>query len=154
MKYYEESGYCDPEKLHRSLCFILDALSDEAKDRAFYQCLLKMAPECDREIIKSIRNDEIKHFKMFRMIFQEITCESPPRPEKAGEFEEPEHYCAALQKSVFGELEAVEFYRRIMFGLCSQRHRDMLFEIITDEIKHSVKFNFLYTKNRCECERN
>ncbi|MPL65777.1 hypothetical protein SDC9_11441 [bioreactor metagenome] len=148
---YEENECCDPKMLNRSLCLILEALGDEASDRAFYQYLLTIAPDCEqREIIKSIRDDEIKHFKMFRIIYQEITCEQPT-PEQKQDFEEPENYCAAIQKAIFGELGAVELYRKIMFGLCSQRHRDMLFEIITDEIKHSGKWNFLYSKNCCSC---
>mgnify|MGYP000896845705 FL=1 len=152
MRYYEESEGCDSKQLKRSLCLIREALGDEAHDRAFYQYLLKIAPDCaQREIIKSIRDDEIKHFKMVRMIYQEITCEQP-EPEQQPEFEEPENYCAAIQKAIFGELEAVELYRKIMFGLCSQRHRDMMFEIITDELKHAVKWNFLYTKNCCAAE--
>ncbi len=151
MRYYEESECCDPRMLNRSLCLILEALGDETSDRNFYQCLAKMAPDCEqREIITSIRDDEIKHFKMFRMIYQEITCEQP-MPGQEQEFEEPENYCAGIQKAIFGELGAVELYRKIMFGLCSQRHRDMLFEIITDEIKHSGKWNFLYSKNCCGC---
>ncbi|BBB90276.1 MAG TPA: ferritin-like domain-containing protein [Methylomusa anaerophila] len=151
MQYYGERKCCDPRKLKRSLCLILEALGDEVSDRAFYQCLIKIAPDCDQqEIIKSIRDDEIKHFKMFRRIYREITCEQPV-PDQQEKFEEPESYCAGIQKAIFGELNAVEVYREIMFGLCTRRHRDMLFEIITDEIKHSVKWNFLYTKNCCEC---
>lgn len=147
----DECECCDPKKLHRSLCLILEALGDEASDRVFYQNLLKIAPDCEQqEIIKSIRDDEIKHFKMFRMIYQEITCEQP-MPEQKQDCEKPEDYCSAIEKAIFGELGAVELYRKIMFGLCTQRHRDMLFEIITDEIKHSVKWNFLYTKNGCRC---
>ena len=141
---------CDQAKLERSLCLILEALADETHDRMFYQYLLGIAPSQEQcNIIKSIRDDEIRHFKMFRMIYEEITCEPPCAEQK--EFEEPENYCSAIQQAIFGELEAVEMYRKIMFGLCSQRHRDMLFEIITDELKHSVKWNFLYTKNCCGC---
>ncbi|VBB08127.1 Hypothetical protein LUCI_3392 [Lucifera butyrica] len=150
--YYEESECCDPKAIDYALCLILEALGDEASDRAFYQCLLEIAPDCEQQnIIKSIRNDEIKHFKMFCMIYQELTCEEP-MPHQKQEFEEPENYCAAIQKAIFGELSAVELYRKIMFGLCSQRHKDMLFEIITDELKHSGKWNFLYTKNCCSCD--
>ncbi len=142
---------CDPDKLERSLCLILEALGDETSDRMFYNCLLEIAPDCEqRDIIKSIRDDEIKHFKMFRMIYREITCE-PPVAKQKQDFEMPDNYCAAIQQAIFGELGAVETYRKIMFGLCSQRHRDMLFEIISDELKHSVKWNFLYSKNRCGC---
>lgn len=147
--YSYDSGCCDQRKVHQSLCLILEALADEASDRRFYQHLLRNAPTCEqKDIIKAIRDDEIKHFKMFRMIYEEITCEAPMPAQKEG-FEMPETYCAAIQKALFGELGAVELYRKIMFGLCTQRHRDMLFEIITDELKHSGKWNFLYSKNNC-----
>ncbi|MDR3562112.1 MAG: ferritin-like domain-containing protein [Negativicutes bacterium] len=150
MYYADSSGCCDQGKLERSLCLILEALGDETHDRIFYQYLLRIGPnqeQCD--IIKSIRDDEVRHFKMFRMIYQEITCEPPYAKQK--EFKEPRDYCSAIQQAIFGELGAVETYRKIMFGLCSQRHKDMLFEIITDELKHSVKWNFLYSKNCCGC---
>jgi Rubrerythrin. len=151
MNYPGSPECCDLDKLERSLFLILEALGDETHDRVFYHYLLSIAPsqeQCD--IIKSIRDDEIKHFKMFRIIYQEITCE-PPVAKQKQDFEEPESYCAAIQQAIFGELGAVETYRKIMFGLCTQRHRDMLFEIISDEIKHSGKWNFLYSKNCCGC---
>jgi len=147
--YYESPECCDSAKLERSLCLILEALGDETHDRMFYKYLLDIAPDQEQgEIIKSIRNDEFKHFKMFHMIYQEITCE-PPAVEQKQDFKEPKSYCDGIQQAIFGELGAVETYRKIMFGLYSQRHRDMLFEIISDEFKHSVKWNFLYSKNRC-----
>jgi len=149
---YGNTEYCcDPKLVQCSLNLIIEALGDETHDRMFYQYLLQMAPDRKQcKIIESIRNDEIKHFKMFRMIYEEITCE-PPCKLLGKEFNEPENYCDAIETALFGELKAVEMYRMIMFGLCSQRHRDMLFEIITDEIKHSVKWNFLYTINGCAC---
>ncbi len=150
---YGNTEYCcNPKLVHRSLGLIIEALGDETHDRMFYQYLLQMAPDKKQsEIIESIRNDEIKHFKMFRMIYEEITCEHPCNQQQGEEFERPESYCDAIEKAIFGELDAVELYRKIMFGLCLQRHRDMLFEIITDEMKHSVKWNFLYNINRCTC---
>jgi len=149
---YGNTEYCCDSKLvRRSLVLIIDALGDETHDRMFYQYLLEIAPDRKHcEIIESIRNDEINHFKMFQMIYEEITCEHPCK-QQGEEFERPESYCDAIEKALFGELEAVELYRKIMFGLCSQRHRDMLLEIITDEMKHSVKWNFLYNINRCAC---
>lgn len=136
----------------REECWILRALADEAHDRMFYHCLMELAPnETAEKMIESIRNDEIKHFKMFRAIYEELTCR-PFCGISKPEFSEPENYCEALEKALAGELKAVEFYRRIMFGLCTRWQRDMLFEIITDELKHSVKVNFLYTSAHCSCE--
>ncbi|GMB00879.1 ferritin-like domain-containing protein [Pelosinus sp. IPA-1] len=142
---------CDPKLVQCSLGLIIEALGDETHDRMFYQYLLQIVPDRKQcKIIESIRNDEIKHFEMFRAIYEEITCEQPCK-QQGEEFERPESYCNAIEMALFGELKAVELYRKIMFGLCSQRHRDMLFEIITDEMKHSIKWNFLYNMNRCAC---
>ena len=149
--HYEDGNYGDVSRLERSLYLIMEALADETSDRNFYQYLMQIAPDNEQQnIIKLIRDDEIKHFKMFRMIYQEIACESPLVNQKK-DFKEPASYCAAIQQAIFGELNAVELYRQIMFGMCCQRHRDMLFEIITDEIKHSGKWNFLYSKNCAGC---
>ncbi len=58
-----------------------------------------------------------------------------------GMLEEPQSYCDGIEAAIFGELKAVEFYRRTMFGLGSPRHRD--------EMKHSVKWGFIYNTHGC-----
>lgn len=151
MPYYAEGKDCTFSKVERALGLILEALADETSDRKFYKYLMQIAPDQEQQnIIKLIRDDEIKHFKMFRMIYQEITCQLPI-VKQTEECTESTCYCAAIEQAIFGELKAVELYRKIMFGMCYQRHRDMLFEIITDELKHSVKWNFLYSKNCSGC---
>jgi rubrerythrin len=151
MSYYGEPGCCDTAMLEQSLCLISEALKDETHDRMFYQCLLQLAPDQkQQDVVKSIRDDEIKHFKMFRMIYREVMCQSP-MTQQTMDFQKPASYCAGIEQAIFGELAAVELYRRIMFGLCSTRHKAMLFEIITDEMKHSIKWNFLYSKNCSSC---
>lgn len=56
-------------------------------------------------------------------------------------------YLRNLQKALFGELSAVEKYRDIMAVMPDRRKYAMLMEILTDEIKHAIKYNFLITKN-------
>lgn len=136
-----------PPQLQRALELIRKALAGETKDRLFYEFLLEQAPNpTERNIIASIRDDEIKHFAMFRQIYREITGQNPT-PLGEEEFEEPENYLAGIAEALFGELSAVEMYRQIYFALRKRSHRDMLFEIITDELKHATKWNFLYTLN-------
>ncbi|MMZ68336.1 hypothetical protein D1872_310140 [compost metagenome] len=60
-------------------------------------------------------------------------------------FEKPASYIDGVRKALFGELAAVERYRDIRAGLPDRYYRDMLFEIITDEIKHATKYNYLLT---------
>lgn len=133
--------------LKEGLLLIKDAVEDERKDELFYSHLISMAPNGEQEdIIISIRDDEQKHNKMFREIYHSLTGMEIHAPENVY-FDAPDSYVAGLTEALFGELSAVEKYRDIRAGLPTRNHRDMLFEIITDEIKHSAKFNYLLTVN-------
>ncbi|MGE5474661.1 MAG: ferritin-like domain-containing protein [Ignavibacteriales bacterium] len=136
------------ESLQVAIKLIRDAILGEREDELFYDYLISEAPsEEDKKIIESIRNDERKHNKMFKELYTELTGNMPPQAEEP-EFVKPESYLAGIQKALFGELGAVERYRRILFALTKRKDINMLTEIITDEIKHSSKYNFLYAKNK------
>ena len=62
-------------------------------------------------------------------------------------FEKPKSYLEGIKKALFGELGAVERYRAIRRGLPMGPYRDILFDIITDELKHASKYNYLFTLN-------
>jgi len=141
------SPYMYDPALQKALKLIRQAVAGETKDRMFYDYLISVAPnQKEKDIIASIRDDEIKHYKMFREIYKEITGQYP-QPLGEEKFEKPASYLAGIEEALFGELNAVEMYRQIYFGLYNRQHRDMLFEIITDELKHAAKYNFLYTRN-------
>lgn len=148
MGYGSMSPIYNQQALEKSLLLIRDAVKDEKEDALFYEYLIQQAPTSeDKEIIASIRDDELKHNKMFRKIYKDFTGQDLPRDEDIV-FEKPESYIDGIVKALFGELKAVEKYREIRKGLPTRYYRDMLFEIITDEIKHSAKYNYLYTKNK------
>jgi predicted heme/steroid binding protein/rubrerythrin len=135
------------QALQNSLKLIKEAVQDERNDELFYDYLISIAPsEDEKEIIVSIRNDERKHNKMFRKIYKDFTG-MDIEAVNGEEFENPESYLEGIKKALFGELKAVEKYREIRQGLLGRIYRDMLFEIITDELKHSSKYNYLYTSN-------
>ncbi|AZR73429.1 hypothetical protein BBF96_08565 [Anoxybacter fermentans] len=139
--------YMYDKSLKKTLELIRRAVADETRDRKFYEYLINQAPnEKEKNIIASIRDDEMKHFRMFREIYHDITGHYPVPLDKE-EFEKPASYLDGIEKALFDELETVEMYRQIYFGLRTRKHRDMLFEIITDELKHASKFNYLYTRN-------
>ncbi len=132
-----------------ALQLIEKALEGETEDRLFYQYLISQAPsQQDRDIIGGIRDDEMKHYLLFRQIYQELTGKAmPPAPEMP--FEKPASYCAGLKDALMGEQKAVTRYRRILYAMKDRRHINMLTEIITDELRHFGLYNYLYTKNRC-----
>ncbi|WP_243145824.1 ferritin-like domain-containing protein [Clostridium chromiireducens] len=62
-------------------------------------------------------------------------------------FETPESYLDGIKKALFGELGAVEMYKAIRRRLPMGAYKDVLFDIITDELKHASKYNYLFTLN-------
>lgn len=148
-------NYMDPynnnqEKLKEALSLIKSSVSGEKEDEMFYDYLISVAPtDKQKDIIVAIRDDERKHNKMFRNIYKDITGKDVVI-EKEEKFVEPKSYIAGVEKALFGELSAVEKYRKIMADLPYTMYRDMLFEIITDEIKHAIKYNYILYLNCCK----
>lgn len=123
------------------------AVQGERQDEIFYDYLISQAPTSEeKEIISSIRDDERRHNRLFRSIYEELT--GTKISEGQGEdFEKPESYLGGLKKALFGELKAVENYRVIKRNLTNPKDKDILFDIITDELKHATKYNYLFTLN-------
>ena len=135
--------------LSEALELIKQAVEGETEDRLFYDFLIRNAPcEEDRNIISGIRDDEIKHAKMFRQLYFELTGKTIP-PNVNVNFEPPRTYCEGLIKALIGETNAVEKYRNILFAMTERRHINMLTEIITDEIRHGILYNLLVHNNDC-----
>jgi len=145
-KYYPTYMYVPVYAYPEALCLIVQSVSSEREDELFYDYLLKLAPDCQKEIIASIRDDERKHVKMFRQIYWEVTGQDIP-PADEVTFEPPKNYCDGITTALFGELSAVEKYRKILFGFEFLPYRNMITEIYTDELKHATKWNYLYTLN-------
>lgn len=141
--------YCPENAFAEAVALLAEAAGSEREDELFYDYLLSVAPQEDQEVIASIRDDERKHNRLFRQVYCQITG-GRAVPEADVEFERPASYCAGLRRALFGELAAVERYRRILFGLSySQVYTNVLTEIYTDELKHAVKWNYLYCQNDC-----
>lgn len=134
--------------LDEALSLVKEAVQGEKEDEMFYDYLISIAPtEEEKTIIATIRDDEIKHNKMFREIYMSFTGEEINAPEDVS-FEEPESYLSGIKKAFFGELAAMEKYRIIRAGLPSRYYRDMVFEILTDEMKHADLYNYILNMNK------
>lgn len=146
-KYYPTDMYYTENAYPNALRLIVESVQSEREDELFYDYLLGLAPtEEQRNIITSIRDDERKHNRMFREIYYQLTGQDiPPAPEAP--FQPPASYLAGIRKALFGELNAVERYRQILFGMSFLPFRNMVTEIYTDELKHASKWNYLFTLN-------
>jgi rubrerythrin len=131
------------KSMQDALTLIKKAVEGEREDELFYDYLISVAPTVEaKEIISSIRDDERKHNRMFRSIYHSLTGQTISTPQEVS-FEKPASYMEGLKKAFFGELGAVERYRDIRAGLTQRVHRDMIFEILTDEQKHAGKYLYL-----------
>ncbi|MBW7477532.1 ferritin-like domain-containing protein [Paenibacillus oenotherae] len=140
---YSRQGTMTYKSLEEALRLIRQSVEGEREDELFYDYLISVAPsQEEKDIITSIRNDERKHNRMFRSIYQGLTGQTIPAPDQV-EFEKPKTYIDGIRKALFGELSAVERYRDIRAGLQSRYYRDMVFEILTDELKHATKYNYI-----------
>lgn len=127
---------------------IKESVMSEAEDEAFYDFLIAVAPTAeDKKMIESIRNDERHHNEMFRKIYLELTGVALPKPKEPIESEIDLPYGKGLEQALMGELAAVEKYRKILAAMDDKQRYNMLMEIMTDELKHASKYNFLITKN-------
>lgn len=139
-----------PQNLPNALTLIQQAVAGENEDRMFYSWLIEKAPSNeDKKIITGIRDNEIGHFGLFRQLYYELTGKMVPQTQ-AEAFTPPSTYCAGLSRALLGEQNAVQKYRKIFYAMQTRIHINMLTEIITDEIRHGILYNYLYTKNGCK----
>lgn len=133
--------------LQTALPLIQEAIYGEREDELFYEYVINIAPtQEDKNVIVSIRDDERKHNQMFRNIFKDFTGKEIQVTNEE-QFPKPDSYINGLKQALFGEWRAVEKYRIIKQCLPQGVYQDILFEIITDELKHASKYNYLLTLN-------
>jgi rubrerythrin len=135
--------------LPQALRLIENALKGETEDKLFYQYLIGEVKDAeDKKVITGIRDDEMKHYQLFRQLYYELTG-NMPEAVRSTAFERPASYCTGLRKALMGEQNAVTYYRRILYAMKDRRHINMMTEIITDELRHLGLYNYLYAKNKC-----
>lgn len=129
---------------NQAIDLIMQSVSGEKEDEMFYDILIKQAPtEKEKNIITSIRNDERKHNKILRDLYYSFTGNILPQDMSIPKIETDLSYQENLEKALFGELDAVVRYRRILGTMPSGNSYTLLMSIMTDELRHASKYNFL-----------
>jgi rubrerythrin len=132
-----------PKNMRKLLDMIKQAMQDERHDNKKYRMLMDMTDNRDiRDNFRIASEDEAKHYRMFQSIYHDLTGEEIEVPVPKVELEP--RFIDNIKTSINGELGAVEMYRDIRSMLNSKRHRDMLFEIITDEQEHATRHVWSY----------
>ena len=134
------------QAFQQSLKLIAEAVQGEKEDQIFYDYLIANAPTQEqKEIITTIRNDEIRHNQLFKKMYKDLTGKEVII-EKEEEFVPPASFEQGIKKAILGEMKAMEKYRVIRQGLPHRYHRDIVFSILTDELKHGTLYNLIYTE--------
>lgn len=128
-----------------AISLVKNSVSDEAEDAAMYETLISMAPtEEAKEIIANIRDDEKIHNRLLRDIFTELTGVVLPANTEVSNYPKLT-YIDGIKRAFMGELKAVEKYRELLTYMPNKELYDKILYILTDEIKHSIKYNYLIT---------
>ena len=131
--------------LNTALNMVRNSVNDELEDAAMYEALINIAPnEEAKEIIKSIRNDEQIHNKILREVFTDLSGVVLP-PSSGNVNIEKINYIDGIKKAFMGELKAVEKYREILTYMPNKELYNKILYIMTDEMKHAIKYNYLIT---------
>lgn len=135
--------------LNQAIGLIRNSIRDEREDELFYNRLLEQAPtEKQKEIIISIRDDERKHNNILRELYYNFTGQVIPKDLSTPSIDTNIGYQENLEKALFGELQAVTKYRKILGVMPSGRSYTLMMSIMTDELRHASKYNFLIQDNK------
>lgn len=130
--------------LNQAIALIRKSVGDEKEDEIFYDTLIQQAPKKnEKDIIRSIRDDERKHNQILRRLYYEFTGQMLPTDTLSNEQKNNMDYKSNLEKALFGELDAVAKYRKILGTMPSGNSYTLLMSIMTDELRHASKYNFL-----------
>lgn len=130
--------------LNQAISLIEQSVSDEKKDEMFYNILIDQAPTNEeKEVIKSIRDDERKHNQILRKLYYQFTGQILSKDMLFSHLETSMDYQSNLKTALFDELNAVAKYRKILGTMPSGNSYTLLMSIMTDELRHASKYNFL-----------
>ncbi len=149
--YRREKTIIDEEiiSLSEALELIKKSIADEKNDEIFYSALIEKAPDDNaKKIITDIRDDEKNHNEILRFIYSNITGEvfSDMNANATNAVNEETTYTQDIESALFGELDAVKKYRKIMGAMPSSKMQTLVMSILTDELRHANKYNYLIHK--------
>lgn len=125
---------------------IRKSIGDEKNDEMFYDRLIEQAPtEKEKNIIQDIRDNEKKHNMILREVYYDFTGQMVQNNMNMVQDNMSNNlsYAENLEKALFGELEAVMKYRKVLSVMPQGKWYTLIMSIMTDELRHSAKYNYL-----------
>lgn len=149
---YYNRQYPFQEEVTETMGLISDSVNLEAAAAKYYDWLVDNIPvegltRAQRteiaDILMTIRDDEIKHNEMFMQIYKDFTGNDIVIEQK--DFVPPKSFLEGLKTGLFEEFNSVRRYREIMHKIPGDEYKDMLFDIISDELIHGHLFEYIYS---------
>lgn len=151
--------------LSQAVQMIRKVLSCSKNDEMLYEKLIKLAPtDRDREIIKDIKEDDMKHNRILRDVYFSLTGQMAmddrqmqpnmqqhmtERDDKNDKTDKHEMcYEDLLEMLLFKKLDNVVMFRRIMSVMPMGENYTLLMSIMTDELKNASKINYLIHRSK------
>ncbi|MCY6960242.1 cytochrome b5 domain-containing protein [Clostridium brassicae] len=133
--------------LEEALILVKESIQHEKDNELFYNFLISLAPTKEEKgIFTAIQYDKRKHNKYFKEIYKFYTDQNVSSLQNSN-FEKPKSYINGIKKARLAELDAFEIYRDIRSGLPDEYYRNMVFEILTDELTHADKYDYILHLN-------
>ncbi len=135
---------------HKWLKELEKALAGEAEAIEFYAYLESIAPTAEaREQIHHAHQDEMEHYQKFSRLYERLTGR-PPAVEKIV-VARPD-FVSGVFRAFNDELEAAHLYRGMLLGTWDMTVRDLMFEIMTDEMEHADRFTMIMAMDMAEAD--
>ena len=147
MDLYNRKRYIPPNQ--KVLDVLQSAWEAERENELYLNKLIKLAKNStDKEVLRLSYMDEHKHIKYFADIYKRLSGWAVPHNNRVAQRPISWDLYSECEKMIHRFTENVEFYRRIYFGFNDNDIRDMLFEIITDEMNMAIKMTHMCGRNR------
>lgn len=120
-------------------------MQDEGSAAALYRELMERAESegTDPQVVEQIRHaaeDEERHYRMLGEMYRELSGHAfEARPERF----RYDTLVEGLHLAINGEFAAHERYRDLYLATRNERVRDLYFELLTDELDHASRFNYI-----------
>ena len=122
-----------------------DAIRNKSEQASYYARLARtIHDKNDSDIIHNIHLDELKHAKMLTDIYNDMFGSEPEISSQERGISQNMIY--EFEKSMYDELEAAQYLRKLYFYFLNLGIRDYLYEIMSDDNAHALKLSHLYSK--------
>lgn len=148
---YRNQTVVDEEiiSLNSAIEKIRSLIEGKKGEQEYFERLLLVTPEDEKEVVMQIKEDEKRHDEILRFIYSNLTGETLPvntNDNQNMDIKEELDYKKEIQQNFMDKVNAIAKYRKIMGAMPNSKMHTLFMAILTDEIRHSALYNYLIHK--------